>query len=394
MTCEELFEALNAGEDSSNQFKVTFKNIDQLAAEIAAFANTDGGRLIIGVTDAGELNGLSKDEVGRLNQWLSNVTSQKIEPPVFVKTEILLCKKKRILIVQVPRGGNKPYAVNKTAFWVKNGADKRRATREELFRLMQSSRLLFADELETETTLEDLDQDRFKKFYENHYAEKLETAASPNLEKMLENLKLLANDRLTLAGLLLFGQNPELTKPQFSIVATSYVGKERGANEYLDSEKIQGVLSEQFREAVGFVKRNLHKIQAGRNFNAPGIIEIPLDSFSEAIGNAIVHRDYFINAPVFVEIFEDRVEVISPGSLPNTLTEENIRYGVHIERNPTILSFLEKDPAFRYSGRGSGIPRMIKACRKMNVRLDLINDRDKQQFRVAFYRNPIKPGTN
>jgi ATP-dependent DNA helicase RecG len=386
MKCNELLKILRRGEDSYHQFKENFNSIDQLAVEISAFANSDGGKLIVGVADDGTIAGLERDQLERLNQWISNATSTKIEPPLFVRTEVLLCKTARVLVVEVPRGSNKPYAVNKTEFWVKTGADKRRATREELFRLMQSSHLLFADELETEATLDDFDFEYFNKFYQQHYEEAL-GRAGVSRERLLENLKLATEDYLTLAGLLLFGRKPEARKPQFGITATYFVGQDAAADQYLDSEKIPGKLSEQFRLATDFVKRNLRKIQGGRNFNAPPIIEIPLEAFAEAIGNAIVHRDYFINSPIFIHLFEDRIEIISPGTLPNTVTEENIKYGVHIERNPTILSFLEKDPAFRYSGRGTGIPRMIKKCREADIKFQLINDKDKQQFRVVFHRN-------
>ena len=116
------------------------------------------------------------------------------------------------------------------------------------------------------------------------------------------------------------------------------------------------------------------------------MLEIPVEAFSEIIANAIVHRNYYISSPIQLQLFENRLEVVSPGNLPNTITEENIKVGVHIERNPTILSFLEKDPKFRYTGRGSGIPRVIKICAKERVEVKFINDKARQLFRVIFSR--------
>lgn len=139
---------------------------------------------------------------------------------------------------------------------------------------------------------------------------------------------------------------------------------------------------------VSFIRRNLRGLQKNRNINAPPTLEIPIEAFMEAVANAIVHRDYFINAPIFINIFKNRLELISPGILPNTVTEDNMRYGVHIERNPTILSFLERDNKFRYSGRGSGVPRMVRLCRESDVKLDMVNDRDKQIFKVVFHKIP------
>ena len=387
MNCIELSDVIDRGEDTLNQFKTNFYSVDKLAVEICAFANSDGGKLYIGISDSGDMEGISKEDVNRLNQWISSTSSSKIAPPLFVKTEILICDNRRILIIHVPKGSNKPYAVNTTEFWVKSGADKRRATREELLRLMQSSNFLFADEIETGAGVEDFDADYFKRFYEQYYAEKVEDIDVP-LEKLLENLRLVKNGQLTLAGLLLFGRSPERVIPQFVIKATYYKGNDIHSNEYNDSEAIEGRLIEQFEYGVSFIRRNLRGLQKNRNINAPPILEIPKEAFMEAVANAIVHRDYFINAPIFINIFKNRLEIISPGILPNTVTEDNMRYGVHIERNPTILSFLERDKKFRYSGRGSGVPRMIRLCRDEGIKLDLVNDRDKQVFKVVFHRIP------
>ncbi len=150
--------------------------------------------------------------------------------------------------------------------------------------------------------------------------------------------------------------------------------------------EIRGKLIDQYKNSIYFVKRNLRRIQKHTNFNAPGVLEIPEEAFSEAIANAIIHRNYYINAPIQIYLFDDRLEVVSPGNLPNTVTEENIKFGIHIERNPTILSFLEKDDDFSYSGRGSGIPRVLKICEKEGVEVKFIDDKAKQQFKVIFKR--------
>lgn len=385
MDCIELLEILDRGEDSQHQFKENFNSIDNLAVEISAFVNSDGGMIIIGATNSGEIVGISREDVDRLNQWISNATSSKIEPPIFVKTEILMCDKKRALIIHVPRGKHKPYCVNKVEFWVKNGADKRRATREELLRLMQASKLMCADELETDATFEDFDTDYFLERYKKYYKEELEDIEIP-ITKLLENTKLMKDHHLTLAGLLLFGKKPENIRPQFGIKATYFEGEDVSVDRYKDSEDIHGKLINQFHQSINFVKRNLRRIQGKKNINAPGTLEIPEEAFSEVISNAIIHRDYFMNAHINVYIFNTRLEIISPGNLPNTITEGNIRFGVHYERNPTMLSFLEKDKQFRYSGRGSGIPRVIRKCKDANIEVEFFDNKSKQQFVVTFKR--------
>ena len=388
MEYADLLPSIERGEDSYHQFKARIESIDNLAVEIGAFANSDGGYLLIGVGNSGEIVGLSKTEVDSINQWVSNATSQKIDPPLFVKTEIFDCAGKRVLVITIPRGLNKPYAVNKTEFWVKNGADKRRASREELFRLLQTSNTLFADEMETEALLADFDADYFQQYYnetKKSYEKEMAKLGIP-LVSLLENIKLLKNNRLTLAGLLLFGKNPENIKPQFGIKGTFYDGNAISVNRYKDSIRTAAKLIDQFTETLHFIRRNLRMIQSGADFNSPPVLEIPEAAFAEAVANAIAHRDYFINSQIFVNLFDDRLEIVSPGLLPNTLTAENIKYGVHIERNPIILFHLEKLADFRYSGKGSGVPRMIELCNERHLMVSLLNDLGNTQFKVVFYR--------
>jgi predicted HTH transcriptional regulator len=376
-----FIESLKKGEDTNRQFKEKINSIDKLAVEISAFANTNGGEIYVGVDDNAVIKGLSSDEIKRLNLWISNATSQKIEPPLFVQTKIILSDEKKVMIITVPLGSNKPYSVNKSEFWVKNGADKRRASREELFRLMQSSNRLSADEMSTEIDINACDFFYFSEFYQMVYGELL---ADININKvsLLENLKLAKDNHLTLAGLLLFGKQVEFIKPQFCIKGTCYINEE----EFWDKEDIGGKLFEQQKKGVDFILRKLIRRQINKDFNAPGELEIPALAIKEAIANALVHRDYFINSSIFINIFEDRVEIASAGTLPNTLNIENIKLGIHIERNPILSSFMAKFPDTGYTGRGSGIPRMLRLCQEKNVPLEFINDVDRQQFKVIFYR--------
>jgi len=376
-----LKDALKKGEDSSRQFKENVNSIDKLTVEISAFANTNGGQIYIGVDDNGIIKGLSGDDIKRLNQWISSATSQKIEPPIFVQTEIVLSDDKKMMIITVPSGTNKPYSVNKSEFWVKNGADKRRASRDELFRLMQSSSRLSADEMETDVEIEAFDFFYFSEFYQMVYEETLDYI-NIRQSQLLKNFKLLKDKHLTLAGLLLFGKQVELIKPQFGIKATYYINED----EFLDKEDIGGKLPEQQKKGVDFILRHLKRRPTQNDFNAPGELEIPLPAIKEAVANALVHRDYFINSAIFIHIFADRVEIASAGVLPNTLTIENIKLGIHIERNPIILSFMAKFSETGYTGRGSGIPRMLRLCQEKDVPLELINDFERNQFKVIFYR--------
>ena len=383
MTTSELHEIISRGEDSKTQFKRQFDSIDALATEIAAMLNSEGGLLIVGVSDSGEVCGVA--DIRQLNQWISNACSQQIEPPVSVMTENLRVDDK-LVVINVPLGANKPYAVNKTAFWVKVGADKRRATREELRRLMQASGTLYTDEMPlAHTSLDELDLLRFRDFYRQQYDQEIDQL-NTSTERILSNLKLLKPQHLTLAGLLLFGKEPQRIRPQLMVKAITFIGNRLEGTEYLDSEDIGSTLAEQFKGTMGFLKRNLRKQQNGQNFNFPGILEIPEIALEEAVVNALVHRDYLISSSIRVFIFDNRVEIISPGKLPNTATVESIRAGIQIVRNPVLISFVPKI-GIPYRGLGSGVPRMIEECRKANLpEPQFIEDKVAETFTVVFDR--------
>lgn len=384
MTDSELRELIAQGEDSRTQFKRLFNSIDALAVEIAAMLNSEGGQILVGVSDTGEIIGIQG--LQQLNSWISNACSQKIEPPAAVTTENVRIGGKLVVAVHVPMGIDKPYAVNKTTFWIKVGADKRRATREELRRLMQASGALYADEMPlSHTSLGDLDLLRFQHFYQQFYGEAIELTDAL-LERVLTNLKLLRSPNLTLAGLLLFGKTPQRIRPQLMLKAVAFVGNELSSTQYLDSENVGSTLTEQFKDALGFLKRNLRKRQNGQNVNFPGILEIPEIALEEAVVNALVHRDYFINSSIRILVFDNRVEIISPGKLPNTATMESIKAGIQIVRNPILVSFAPK-LRLPYRGLGTGIPRMIAECRKAGLpEPELLDNRETEEFRVIFHR--------
>lgn len=381
----DLAEIIGRGEDSKTQFKLRFDSIDSLAVEVSAMANSEGGLIVVGVSDDAEIVGV--DDLHKLNQWISNACSQKIEPPLNVITENINYKNRLVVLMKIPMGMNKPYAANKSEFWIKVGADKRRATREELKRLMQASGNLYADEMPVaDTDSSDIDMFFFRRFCEKEFGMRIDDTVS-SIERILTNQKLMKAGCLTLAGLLLFGEKPERTKPQYTVRAISFAGNDVSGKEFIDSEDISGILPNTFKNIMAFIKRNLRRKQNGQSFNLPGILEVPEIALEEAVVNAIVHRDYFINSGVRILIFDNRVEIISPGNLPNTVSTENIKYGIQIVRNPILLSFVSK-LKIPYRGIGSGVLRMIKECRDAGIsEPEFIEDRNAELFKVIFSRN-------
>ncbi|RKZ62729.1 MAG: ATP-dependent DNA helicase RecG [Candidatus Parabeggiatoa sp. nov. 3] len=376
-----LLDTIASGESSRIQFKADFKNPNQLAAEMVALANSGGGRILVGVNDDGSITGLLAPDIGRLNQLISNVASQLVHPPINPITENMRFEQGLVIIIEIPAGISKPYMDNQGAIWVKSGADKRKVTaREEMQRLFQSEGLVYADEVPVpHSSIADIEPSVFRTYYENRYEESLEESGLP-LPRLLENLHLFRNEQLTLTGLLLFGKAPQLLKPAFMIKAAVWPGNEIDIEHYIDSQDISGTLSAVFEQTLSFISRNLRRVQQGQSVNSLGKLEIPKIAIEEMIVNALLHRDYFISAPIKVFVFDNRIEIISPGHLPNNLTLANIRHGISSMRNPVLVSHAIH--LLPYRGLGTGIRRAYKAWQA----IDFIDDREGNQFQVIIDR--------
>ena len=382
METTELIEVIHKGEDSKHQFKENFSNVNSLAAEIVAFSNTHGGMILIGVNDTQEVTGLTKEDVGRLNQLISNAASQSVKPSVNPYTENISHPDGLVLAVHIPEGISKPYMDNTGSIWVKSGADKRKVTsREELQRLFQSAGLIHGDAVPANgITAEDIDYYFFNSFFEKEYEENFEDIDKP-LPALLEAMNLCKNSVLNVAGALLFAKNPSFKLPSFIVKAVSYPGTDIDVERYLDSRDITGKLSEVFSQTIGFFNANLRHIQGNKGVNTTGDLEIPKIVFEELVANALIHRDYFISAPVRIFLYSDRIEIVSPGHLPNFLTVENIKAGNSNIRNPILASFATK--ILPYRGLGSGIRRALKAYPD----IDFLDDKDGNKFTVVIKRN-------
>lgn len=388
MTLNKLKSQIALGEDSRRQFKQDVTNPDALAAELAAFANSAGGVILLGVADDGSLPGLSRADVTRLNQMISNVAAQHIRSPLTVQTENVKLKNGRIVIaLTVPKGIDKPYFDRQGVIWLKSGADKRRVnSKEELRRLFQSVDQFHADELPTKAGLEKLDKLRFRDFLRDVYDQKFPGSAREQL-RLLQNMNLATEGgALNLAGVLLFAERPEWIKPQFIVKAIRYPGNQIHPNRYLDSEDFSGHLRQVFDGALGFVTRNLHKVQAGRGVNAVGVPEIPRSVFEELLVNALAHRDYLLTAPIRLFLFDNRIEIISPGHLPNNLTVAKIRTGNSVIRNPILVSYIAKG-ILPYRGLGSGIKRALDDWPE----IDFKDDREANLFIATVHRKTVEP---
>jgi len=226
MNRDEILDLVSLNEDSIRQFKENVHNGDSLASEMAAFANAEGGVILLGVADDGSIPGLSREDVSRINQLISNAASQLVRSPLVVQTENVAMENSRIVIVlTVPKGIDKPYFDKNGVIWLKCGADKRRVnSKEELRRLFQMTDQFHADELPTKAGIEALDKLRFRDFLRDIY--KRDFPEEPaELKRMLKNMNLVTDDgMLNLAGVLMFAERPEWILPQFVVKSIRYPG--------------------------------------------------------------------------------------------------------------------------------------------------------------------------
>jgi len=387
----EIIERIANGEDSYTQFKLDASNSDQLAQEFVAFSNARGGVLIIGIDDSKTIIGLDDQDIRRLNQLIGNVINSNVVPPIYplVKTEDINTKK--ILIIEIGEGINKPYSTNKGVYFTKAGSDKRKISPQELRRLFAESKNLYADEESLkDSDIHNFNTELFYKFLEKDNPRILRDVQSniSDLELVLNNYNLMNQNELTLAGHLIFGINIKTFTPSFYIDCCYFIGNDISSKNYRSEKRLYGTFEYLFENSLGFITSQLRSIQVEENFNSNGMLEISQEVLTELIINALVHRDYYIQSSIKIFMFDDRVEIISPGKLTNSLTVEKIKNGISIHRNPILDSIVKN--ILPYSGRGSGIKRAIS----INPDIEFINDIDKEEFKCIICRNKLGENSN
>ena len=209
------------------------------------------------------------------------------------------------------------------------------------------------------------------------------------VEKLLQNLQLMdASGQLTLSGLLLLSKSIQRYRPVFTIKCVSFVGNTEASTQFRDKMRdrdAEGNLLVQYNAAISFVTRNLKTVQVEKEFNTQGQLEIPLEVFVEILTNAFIHRDYYINSPIRLFIFDNRIEIHSPGILPDGVTEESIKHGISVPRNK--LLFENSKDILPYTGIGSGIMRAMQSYDKISFKNDFV----REEFITTLKREDI-PG--
>ena len=404
---DDILKQINAGEVSGVQFKERILDKYDIACELVAFSNSHGGKLVVGIKDkTGEINALSYSEVQETTNLLSDIASENVVPSILIKIDTIEVENGNLVIATVKEGLNKPYHDNKGIVWVKNGADKRKVfDNAELAEMMTDCGSFAPDEAGVrDATVNDLDATTIKQFLGNRFERVLEKkgltgdafneasldmicsaiAKGHDCEKILRNLRFIRPDgTLTVAAMLLFGKYTQRWMPMMTAKCICFAGNSIGSKVFRDKVNdadMEGNLLHQYDTIMDFFTRNLHNVQVGEEFNSMGKLEIPYTSLVEFTVNSLVHRSLNIKAPVRIFIFDNRVEIHSPGALPNGLTIDDIKAGTSMPRN--MFLFNNAIYLLPHTGVGSGITRALDE----DINVTFMNNDKAQEFVITVWR--------
>jgi ATP-dependent DNA helicase RecG len=354
MNESQLKDRIKKGEDFHTEFKEILPDKNKMIKEIVAFANTDGGQLIFGVTDAGEIQGIENvDESMRI---IDDLAYQQSEPPVTVVQETVKIGNKTVLIANIPKGTQRPYKTSSGQYYIRSSNRSRQASREELLRLFQAGESMYYDETTIHrANFKDIDLDSFGEFLQNYMDIK---ANESELRNYLKNLHLIdENNKPTAAGILFFGRKPQFFFQTSRVICAYIKGKDLAIPPF-DKKDITGRIPDILENTLKFLNLYLREEHVINGFEPEIRREISPAVLREAVVNAISHRDYTLGGPIRIIIYEDRLEIRTPGKLPNSVTIDSMKIGgSHILRNPTIYNLLYK--MGMVTDMGSGVRRII-----------------------------------
>lgn len=411
MNRTEVLELITNQENSRVEFKRDDIHPDQLTKEMSALLNLEGGVILLGVEKDGQISGLTR-QLEIAEEWVMNIARNNLQPPTTpVWTSVVMEDARIIGVVELPPDSpGKPHKAKRGKAWItfiRVGSESQEATREEEGRLYQAAGLVrYEIKAVPDMGVESLDRGRVEGYLRDVL--KRPTPARADIEawrRLLLNTDLLVatggRDCVSAAGLLLFGENPNRRLPQAGVTAVAFAGAEKGYNT-VDEERIRGPLAPivarrggivekgVIDRAVDFVKRNMGSaawLDGGRRRRKRAF---PIDAVREAVVNAVVHRDYaHEGTDVEISLYVDRLEVISPGRLPNGVTVEKMKEGVvRVARNELLKEILRD---YRYVEHyGMGVRnRIIDSMRNHNGTEPDLEEGD-DRFLVRLWKAPVQ----
>ncbi|MEK7274029.1 MAG: RNA-binding domain-containing protein, partial [Candidatus Desantisbacteria bacterium] len=379
---EYLEELIKNGEGTGLDFKQDDVSPDKVAKTIVAMANRQGGFILLGVDDSGNICGLKKV---KLEEWVMNISRDGVKPSIIVGYYEVPIENLKVGVIKVPLGPDKPYYVEEKGhkekkdekegkrhkvYYVRAGSTNREATREELRRLYQASGALHYDECGLLTSSpDDLDYSRLNKYFLDSRQIEIGGLDEEETLHILINTGILSEEDgkrvCTVGGILLFGKEPAYIFPSAEVVFVAFSGKSV-TDEILDRKILKGTLSSNVDDICKTVYVNLPVSESIEGFKQKRYWPITEKALREGVVNALVHRDYAISgASVRIFLFTDRLEIRSPGRPPNSVTVEKMKIGIRVHRNPLLVDVMEK---LHYVQKaGLGIPMIFSEMRSLNV---------------------------
>jgi ATP-dependent DNA helicase RecG len=384
---EEVQRLIAQGENAAVEFKGPAVRPESIARELVAMANARGGSLLLGVRDDGHIEGL--DSQRNHEEWLINIARSGCVPPLEVTCTMVTLEAGQVLLVRVPKGLHKPYQTSDGRYLVRVGSTNRNASAPELLRLFQAGGFFHFDLTAVEgSDHRHLDTTRLSRYFQRYTVAFDELPPDERLH-LLRNADILSESgACTVGGLLIFGSDPQRFLDQAAISLAVYDGQQPAA-ELLDRQTFTGPLDAQIDQAVPAILRNLPEVSHIEGTKrVTGSPRLPDVVFRELLVNAVAHRSYAIaGSRVRVQIFTDRIEIISPGRLPNTVSIAKLRAGVSYAINPVVVKFLEN---LGYIDRlGRGLPMVCRTVESQGLSVDF--NEIGEEFQVVIGRTAKDP---
>lgn len=320
-----------------------------------------------------------------MEEFIVNVCRNNVRPSLIPIIETVRFDDKHIMVVTI-QPGHDIYSTSKGNYFIRVGSTKQQPTQQELLRLFQKRNALQFDEAPVlSATIYSIDLNKVDRFLKKLDQSPLDDSSTLGVEQELINLSVLISTESgvypTLGGLLFFGKNPQKFFPSFNLLCGAYHGSDL-ASEPIREDDIHGSIEELVEKAIAFLKLTMSKKQTMEGgIKRIETYQYPIDALREGIVNAICHRDYTISgSSIRILLFSDRLEIRSPGGLPNTLTLQSMIYR-QFTRNQTIASFLSGTGYMEK--RGKGIIRIMKECEKENMTCDFSLSPDQHEFVVT-----------
>ena len=401
----ELLEILANGENSGIEFKRDDVRPEQLAKEIVALVNFQGGRILLGVEDNGAISGLQRSDT---EEWVMNVAADKVHPLVLPSyEEVSVGEVGRVAVLTFPQGNSKPYVRRHNGaeeVFIRVGSTSRAATREQQMRLYEIGGMLHTEALPvSRTSSSDLDRVRIENYLKDIIRDPELPDDSPQAwEKRLANLGFLVEPGglCSVAGMVLFGKQPRRHLRQAGLRVFAFSGKTKEYQARLDlvmdaplparfdvrdggRHVIDDGLTEKFLQAIEpFITEEPDQITSGLRRDKSWLY--PLEAIREIVINALIHRDWTRSVDIEVGLYEDRLEVISPGGLHNSMTVEKMIAGRRFARN-NILMEIMRDYGY-VDHRGMGIRSKVLPLLKAHKHPEPAFEANEDHLKTTLYR--------